>query len=160
MIDTGVHRLYGPIKAHKKTQEKILAISEKFWWHVENDKPPKPNTWQDITSLFPNLDKESKTVIAGEDEEKVKQMKEESKKINKKIKELEERKNDIKNAIGLLLGENAILESATGESLAKAFNVKREYVDLKEMKKSFPQRYKNLHKADLINESISRQLRY
>lgn len=160
MIDTGIHRLYGPIKAHKKTQEKILAIADKFWWYVENDKPPKPNTWNDIVILNPNLDRESKTVIAGVDEEKVKQMKQEKRDIAKKIKKLEAREEDIKNAIGLLIGENSYLETSSGESLAKAFEVTREYLNFKKIKKENPRKYKNLKKDGLIYDSTSRQLRY
>jgi len=160
MIDTGMHRLYGPIPAHKKTQEKILALCERFWWHVENNKPPKPETWSDIISRNPILDKESKIVIAGEDEEKVIEMKEQAAAIRKKQKKLNEEMDDIKNAIGLLIGENAYLESATGDSLAKAFEVARETVKLKDLKESHPRKYKTLKKDGFISESKSRQVRF
>jgi predicted phage-related endonuclease len=160
MIDTGMHRLYGPIKAHKKTQEKILAISEKFWWYIENDKPPKPETWSDVQTLFPNLDKESKTVISGKDEEKVIEMKDRAKRLRKRKKEIDAELDDMKNAIGLILGENAFLESASGDSLAKAFNVTKQNLKLSDFLDTFPTRYKNLVKEGLIKPNTYRQLSF
>lgn len=150
--------LYGSIKPHIKTQEKIMAIVEKFWWHVEKDTPPKPETWKDVVSLNPNLDKESKTVIAGDTLDEVLQMKASKKEIDKKIKKLEADKKDIKNAIGLLLGENAILESPEGEGLAKSFDVTR--YSLKNYKDMSKRRFNQLVKDGFISETKYRDMRY
>lgn len=160
MMDTGIHRLYGPIPAHKKTQEKILAIAQKFWEYVENDTPPKPETWSEVVHMFPNFDKESKTVIAGDKEEKIIEMKDRAKKLRKDKKEIKAELEDIKNAIGLMLGKNALLESVVGNSLAKAYDVTKKYVLIQKLKEEHPRKYKILLKDGFIYSSTSRQLRF
>jgi len=157
MIDTGIHRLYGPIKAHVPTQEKILAICEKFWWHVENDKPPKPETWKDVILLNPNLDKESKTVIAGSNYEKVIEMKERKKFLAKRMKKDDSEIKDIKNAVGLILGKNAILEDAEGNGLASQSEITKYFLkNHKEMSKG---RFDKMIKDGFISESTYRNIR-
>ena len=160
MIDTGLHKLYGPIKAHKKTQEKILAICERFWWHVEHDTAPKPETWKDIIALNPVLDVESKTVIAGTDLEKVNEMKERAVSLREHAKKIETELKDIKNAVGLLIGQNAFLESDQGDSLAKSFEVNRESVSIKDLREQAPRTLASLQKKGLVKKINYRDLRF
>jgi len=160
LADTSSHRLYGRINKNVKTQEHILAIAERFWQCVETDTPPKPETWEDVVALNPNLDKESKTVISGDSEQKVLIMKDQYKRISKAIKKLDARQDDIKNAIGLLIGENAYLQNAEGESLAKAFEVTRETISLSNIKKELPEVAQILIDKNMINKSTSRQIRF
>jgi predicted phage-related endonuclease len=158
MIDTGQHRLYGPIQAHKKTQEKILALAERFWWYVEKDTPPKPETWKDVIKLNPVLDKESKTVISGPELIKVEEMKERAKMLREKEKEIKKEMEDIKNAIGLVIGKNKYLESPTGDSLANASESTRYFLkDYKNMSKT---RLTRMIKDGFINKTDSRTLRF
>lgn len=157
LIDNIPH-LYGPIAPHVKTQEKILAICERFWWHVENDKPPKPETWADVIALNPDLDKENKTVISGEQEEKVREMKERAKIIRARQKKDKAELDDIKNAMGLLIGKNAIMENAEGQGLATAFEVTKYF--LKDYKKMSKQRFNRMIKDGFITESKYRDMRY
>jgi hypothetical protein len=158
MIDTGQHRLYGPIAAHKKTQEKILALCERFWYHVEKDEPPKPELWKDILKLNPILDKQNKTVISGPELIKVEDMKERAKILREKKKKIDEELKDLKNAVGLIINKNAYLESATGDSLAKAFDVTR-YM-LKDYKKMSKTRLTRMVNDGFINKIEYRDLRF
>jgi hypothetical protein len=160
MIDTGTHRLYGPITAHRQTQEKILALCERFWWHVEKDEPPKPELWADVVSLNPVMDPESKTVVGGEDEQKVKEMKARAAALRKKSKEIESELDDIKNGIGLILGGNKYLESSSGESLASAFDVARLTVNEKDLRNNYPLWHQELCNKGIIKESKFRNVRY
>lgn len=160
MIDTGIKKTYGPFKADRKKQEYILALAEKFYWHVENDTPPKPETWEDVQKLNPVLDKESKTVVIGETEQTVIEMKDRAKNLRKKQKEIDKELDDIKNAIGLIIGENAYLENSEGNSLASAYNVTRESIKLTELKKEKIRIYNTLKKNGFITENSYRQLRY
>lgn len=160
MIDTGIKKTYGPFKADRKKQEYILALAEKFYWHVKNDTPPKPETWEDVQKLNPTLDKESKTVVIGETEQTVIEMKDRAKNLKKRQKEIDKELDDIKNAIGLIIGENAYLENSEGNSLASAYNVTRESIKLSELKKEKIKTYNSLKKAGFITESSYRQLRY
>ena len=160
MIDTGTHRLYGPIKAHVRTQEKILAICERFWWHVEKDQPPKPEVWADVVAMNPMLDPHSKTVVGGEDERKVKEMIARADALRKREKEIEAELDDIKNGIGLVLGGNKHLESSSGESLANAFDVSRLNVKEKELRNRYPEWHQMLYQEGIITESKFRNVRY
>jgi hypothetical protein len=160
MSDTGLFYLYGSVKYHKKTIEKILSLVERFKWHLDNDQAPKPEIWKDIIALNPMLDKESKTVIAGSDLEKVIEMKQRAIKLKEAIKKMEAEKDDIKNAIGLLIGSNAYLESDEGESLAKAFEVNRESVSIKDLREQAPRTLANLQKKGLIKHIQYRDIRY
>lgn len=158
MIDTGTHRLYGPIPANKKTQEKIIALCQRFWWCVENDKPPKPETWKDIQYLNPDFDKHSKTVIGGEKEEEAFKMKARAETLREKQKKIKEELDDIKNAVGLLIGEQKYLESSSGEKLATAFNVEKYF--LKNYKKMSKRRFDGLVKDGFITKSEYRDIRF
>jgi hypothetical protein len=160
MIDTGIKKTYGPFTPDIKKQEHILALAEKFYWHVENDTPPKPETWEDVQKLNPELDKESKTVIIGETEFLVNIMKDKAKRMRKVIKDAEKELDDIKNSIGLIIGENAYLENSEGNSLASAYNVTRENIKLSELKKEKIRVYNKLKKEGFINSSTYRNLKF
>lgn len=129
LIDTAEYRLYGPVVADPRVQEKLLALAERFWWHVENDREPEPTTWDDVVSLSPELVNET-AVVTGEDELKVRTMIARSKDIKARIKSAEDELDDIKNAVGLLIGGNAVLASSDGETLAKAAERQRESLGL------------------------------
>ncbi len=160
MIDTGIKKTYGPFTPDIKKQQYILALAEKFWWHVVKDTPPKPETWEDVQKLNPELDKESKTVIIGETEQLIIEMKDKAKNLKKRQKEIDKELDDIKNSIGLIIGENAYLENSEGNSLASAYNVTRESIKLSELKKEKIKTYNSLKKAGFITESTYRNLRY
>ena len=159
LADTSSHKLYGEIKKDVKTQEYILALCEKFWQCVEKDIPPKPETWADILRLYPEIDEETKAVISGEEEQKVLIMKNQYKRYSKAISKLQGRQEDIKNAIGLLIGENKYLENAEGENLAKTFMTERETISLNDIKEKFPSDYKKYLKEELIKKSKTRSIR-
>lgn len=159
-IDTGVHRLYGPIHYHKKTQEKILALAERFWWHVENDQEPKPETWADVVSQNPILQEDSKTVVGGEAEQKVIEMKEQAKELRKNKKVIDEKLKDLKNAVGIIIGENKFLQSSEGHSLATQFEVNKFYAKLKDLEKDHPRKFKKLLKDGYIYKSSYRDMRF
>ena len=158
MIDTGIHKLYGPIPAHKKTQEKIIALCVNFWRHVTTDQPPTPMIWKDVLHLNPGFDKDSKIVIGGAEEEKAMYMKEVAKKLREEKKEIDEKLSDIKNAMGLLVGENKWLESSAGDKIATAFNATK--YTLKDRKKMSKRRFNRLKKDGFISESTYRDIRF
>jgi hypothetical protein len=110
---------FGPIHAEKKVQESCLALAERFWRLVEADTAPAPETWDDVVSMYP-LVEETSAMIAGDDEMRVREMISRDKQVAARIKELTDERDDIKNAIGVLIGGNAVLASASGDTLAKA----------------------------------------
>jgi len=137
LINTSMYREYGPIQINKKAVESLLALADKFWWHVKNEREPKPETWGDVQLIFPEVRKTS-TMISGESEEKVRAFKERKKEIEEKVKKLELEKDDMKKAVGLLLGENNLLTGADGEVLAKQSCYKSSTLSAKNLEKENP----------------------
>lgn len=68
MIDGWDWRLYGPIQYRKKDVEKLVVLADWMLWHVDKDKPPTPKSWPDVTDMFPDLEKNTKSTIDGQDE--------------------------------------------------------------------------------------------
>jgi predicted phage-related endonuclease len=159
LIDTADYREYGPIKADPRVQEKCLALAERFWRLVEADTEPAPETWDDVVALFPHQT-DTTAMIAGDDEQRVREMIQRDRQLAERIKGLEDERDDIKNAIGILIGENAVLSSGEGDVLAKTSEQSRESVSLANLKKKAPEIEAQLRAAGLVNVSTFRTVRY
>lgn len=155
LMNTSTYREYGPITYNKKIIEQLLARADRFWWHVANDREPTPETWGDVQLIFPEV-KPTSTMVAGEVEQKIRAIKEEKKKINKKIKELKKRKEDGQSAIGILIGENKILAASNGDELAKQTTYDKDSLSLATIKKEDPELYKQLGKYIKTTKNIRR----
>jgi hypothetical protein len=153
LIDGWDWQLYGPVQYNKKVVEQLLARSERMLWHIDHDEPPTPQTWPDVCKLFPNFEKNTKAVVSDDAELECRQMLEEYGKIEARLKDLESRKDDIKNALGLYIGGNNYLETPTGVRLASASEISgRKSVSVKELEK-YPELYGKVKQAGLISES-------
>lgn len=124
LVDGGEYREYGPIIADPRTQEKCLALAERFWQCVETKTEPKPETWGDVQLMWPET-KDFTARVGGEDEMKVRAMSSEYFAAKRRIKELEERTDEIIDAFGILMGENSVLTSAEGVKFASSWTVDR-----------------------------------
>lgn len=157
-IDQGDFRIYGPIIEDLKTQQNCLALAERFWRLVENNTPPSPETWNDVQILWPDQT-DTTAMIGGDDELRVKDMILRYGKISERIKELTDEKDDIKNAIGILLGENEVLRSASGDDLAKSYEKEKYTISYKNALKKVPELIKTLENEGLIKKSKWREIR-
>ena len=126
LVDGGEYREYGPIKADPRTQEKCLALAERFWRCVEEKTEPKPETWSDVCLMWPTV-QETTAMVGGEDEMKVRSMIGEYHDLKARLKKDGERVDEIKNALGILIGENSTLTTAEGVKLASSWSVSSEY---------------------------------
>jgi predicted phage-related endonuclease len=162
LIEGRQHILYGPIKANLKVQESILAVCEKFWNCVQEKKEPQPHTWDDIILLNPELQKDKKIMIMkdGDIYNSLMLLKDRKEKLSEKAKKIENELKDIKNAVGLIIAENALVEDSEGQKLVSAYEVTRETIKLKELKTEEIKIYAKLKDKGYINLSTSRQLRY
>lgn len=135
LVDSGDYREYGPIIADPRTQEKCLALAERFWQCVEARKEPKPETWDDVQLMWPDT-KDTTARVGGEDEIKVRAMSGEYFENARTLKALKERNDEIIDAFGILMGENSVLTSAEGVKFASSWTVGRpslpKFEDLKE----------------------------
>ena len=159
LIDTGDYREYGPIAPDKKIQEQCLAMAQRFMWHVENDRPPKPTTWEDICSLFPEP-RQTTAMIAGEEEEKVRVMIDKKKQLTKRRKRDKDEIEDMRDAIGILIGENAVLSSAEGDVFAKSRLGSRRNISVPGVEEKAPDLFAKLTEAGLVTKTEKREVRF
>lgn len=159
LINTNDYREYGPIYSDPRTQEKCLALAERFWWHVEHDEPPKPETWADVQDLFPQP-KETTAMISGEDELIARKMIAQWHKTGKAMKRLSAKRDDIKNALGLMIGDNKVLSTPEGEKLASSWTQKNPVsINIKRIESEFPKVYTAMWENGIISQSERRELR-
>lgn len=158
LIDTSDYREYGPIKADPRVQEKCLALADRFWWHVENDREPPPETWGDVCALFPEQTKTT-AVVSGTPESEIRAAVLKKKRYSALIEKYKAKIEDIKNAAGLLIGSNQILTAGNGEVLAQTYNKSKESIALSEVKKQAPELEAALRAKGLVNKSSWREIR-
>ncbi|HET6499091.1 MAG TPA: YqaJ viral recombinase family protein [Coriobacteriia bacterium] len=157
LINTNDYRVYGPVTPDRKVQESSLALAERFWWHVEHDKPPQPATWEDVCSLFP-IPRQTTAMVAGEQEQAAREMLERRRKLRAREAEIKAELDDLKNALGLMIGENAVLANAEGELLARSYGRSRETVDIAALRK-LPDLHEAVVGAGLVKRAEWRELR-
>lgn len=158
LIDTADYREYGPIYSDPRVQEKCLALVEKFWDCVQKSIPPAPETWDDVQILFPDR-KDETTMISGDEEQRVINMVERDKALATKIKDFEEERDEIKNALGILIGENSVLASGSGHVFATTSDQSRESLSLADLKKLAPEIDEKVRKMNIVKKSNFRILR-
>jgi len=158
LVDTSDYREYGVILPNKKVQEACLALAARFWECLLKDIPPSPQTFKDVSLVFPKSNKTTK-VVGEDDLLKVKVMKDQKKSLEYQKKKIDAKINDIKTAVSLLIGENEILSSPEGETLATLTSVESERVmGLKDIKSKNPKAFEYLKKHELTKISKSRRL--
>lgn len=157
LIDTGDYREYSG-RADPRTQEKLLALAERFWRCVETDTPPKPETWADVQLLWPDTE-DASSMVGGETEMKAREMVERYHRLSESAKSIEDERQEIKDALGILMGENKILTTAEGIRLASSWTVASEYASPAKIKEKLPDVYERLASEGLITKSERRDLR-
>jgi predicted phage-related endonuclease len=160
LIDDNKFHVY-QVPAYKKWFPLMLEKASDFYQHCISNTPPKPEKYDDIKKLFPEI-KDKVIYVTGERAIIAETMKEEKKKLQKKIKKYQNRVDDIKNAAGLLMGDNKFLYN--GETGLKVFQqviTKDQYnmIHPSTIKKFAPEAFKILEKAGLINKSDRRYVR-
>jgi len=164
LIDTSNYMEYGPWKQEPKLIGKLIELADKFMWHVRNDKPPMPTTWEDYQDLFPRVNKlacvyplEHKInddLTLGDMLEVYHRLNSESTKIENKLK-------DIKKAVGILMGENQVLQTPEGQVLVTMSAVKkRTPKGVKEISKVDFDLVKKLYRDGLISVSRYKQPKF
>lgn len=157
LIDTGDYREYEG-KADPRTQEKLLTLAERFWLCVESDTPPKPETWADVSLLWPGVE-ETTAMVGGDAEMQAREMVSRYARASSRIKEAEGEKDEIKDALGILMGGNKILTTAEGVKLASSWTVESEYAAPTKIREKLPEVYEKLVAEGLVTKSSRRELR-
>jgi hypothetical protein len=168
LANTSEYATYGPGTADPRTQEKILALAERFIWHVKNDTPPKPMTWDDVCKIWPVSEDTALTIPLEEILEArdggsvltLADMLSEREKIDKRSKEDKARLDEIKNAIGILMGENRVMQTPDGQTIATRADQSRESVSVSDLKKHDPELVERLSNEGVIKSSSFSVLRF
>ena len=163
LIDTSDYREYGPCEPDLKTQEKLLALADRFMWHVTNDRPPKPETFNDVEKMFPRV--EEKTIRFSPDYElkpgrTLMDMLRQRQALDEKSKEIEKQLKDIKTAVGLLMTDNKVLETTDGTILATVSQQTKESISLKDLEDQEPEIMKALEETELIKRTSFRKINF
>lgn len=151
LINTNDFRMYGPIMANPRVQEKCLALARRFWDCIEDNICPAPSTFKDIQIIFPKPEAKTK-VISGDALESVKMMQTQKEDIKKKIKALEDKEDDIKKAFGQLCEGNEVLTDPLGNVLATYKMSSTRSISVKEVEKN-KEIFDLLTENELINET-------
>ncbi len=160
LADTNNYAAYGPIVADPRTQEKCLALAERFIWHVRNDQEPKPETWADVQAMFPRP-QQTTAMVSGEAEIAARRMCERKERIDAAQGRLKKKLEDMKNAMGLLIGANAVLATAEGEVLAKSWEAGRWNLrEAKKLEQADPELFAALKEKGYVSRSEWRELRF
>jgi predicted phage-related endonuclease len=159
LIDTGDYREYGPIIADPRTQEKCLTLATRLWECVEANKPPKPETWSDVATMWP-LPDEKTAMVGGETEMQARQWCDEYHRLGETERRVKDRRTELKNALGILIGENSVLATAEGVKLASSWiQSNPRQVDLKKLETEMPDIFSRLVEAEIITQTQRRELR-
>jgi len=158
LIDTGEWREYGPIVADPRVQEKCLALGQRFQNLIDSNTPPKPEDWADVATMWP-VPVDKTAVIGGDEELRVREMITRYHAAGKREKDAKDEREDIKNAIGILMGENAYLRSPEGVQFASSWTVENEYVKASEIKKKYPTEWEKYKADGFVTESSRRDMR-
>lgn len=160
LINTNDYRCYGPIIADPRTQEKCLALAERFMWHVKKDKPPKPETWADVRAMFPEI-QPTTAMVSGDTELEVRRMIARKERLSRADRRIKAELADLKNAVGLLIGGNAVLASAEGDVLARASETGRWHLaQATKLEQTEPELFKRLCDQGYITRTNWRELRF
>jgi len=153
LIDDNKFHIY-QVPAYKKWFPLMFEKASEFIWYCKNDKPPKPEKYDDIKKLFPEIYDKS-IYITGEKSIIAETMKEEKKKLQQKIKKYQKRIDDINDAAGLLLGENKYLYNGeTGQKIFHQVMSENQYslIHPATIEKEAPEAFKILQKKGLIHK--------
>jgi predicted phage-related endonuclease len=160
LIDDNKFHIY-QVPAYKKWFPLMLEKASDFYQHCISDTPPKPEKYDDIKKLFPEI-KDKAVYVTGERAVIAETMKQEKKKLQKKIKKYQARINDINDASGLLMGENKFLYNGeTGKKIFQQVISKNQYnpVHPSTILKFAPEAFRILEEKGLINKSDRRYVK-
>lgn len=166
-IDGWDMRIYGPVEYRKKDVEKQIVLADRFLWHIDNDTPPTPQNWPDVTSMFPEFEPNTKSVVSDQDELDVRTMIAQLNKVTEKQRVLARRKLDLNIGIALHACEpktgsmRNYLAASDGTKLASfSERIGQRRISLSRMEKEFPDLARQCEEAGLISQDpTTRQMR-
>ena len=157
LIDTNKFSTY-QVDGNVKLQAKLIEIGSRFMYCLVNDIAPTPRTFGDIKKLFPEIN-DNRLTIMGEQAAIAWDIKERLKKAKAKMKAGKNEKEDLENALALLIGENVELADEMGNKICsqskwQQFNM----LSPKKVKESCPEAYDMLDEVGLITKGERRKL--
>jgi hypothetical protein len=160
LVDDNKFHVY-EVSAIKKWWPLMLEKASRFYNYCITDKPPQPEKYDDVKGLFPEV-KDKAVYMIGEQAIIANEMLEEKKRIQEKMKRMQNRLDDINDAAGLLIGESKYLYNGeTNEKLFQQVIMKDQYnmIHPSTIKKEAEEAFKILESKGLIKKSDRRFIR-
>lgn len=145
-------------KANFQIQEKLIKVSDRFLWHVKNDKPPAPVNSNDVLDIYADSTNEV-LVVGGEAETEPRGHRNELKRWQSVAKEAKKRIEEHKTALGICMKDKRVLQAVNGDILAKRIINKPAWstIGVQKIYDQTPEAFKLLDKAGLIPEKESKE---
>ena len=163
LANTSDYASYGPGTADPRTQEKILALAERFQWCLKNDKPPQPMTWDDVCKLWPVADDNAAMYPIDyplDDNHTLADMLAERETIDKRVKADAKRIDEIKTAVGILMGDNRVLQTPDGYTIATRSDQTRESISVSSLTDWDPDLVQRLREQEVIKQTSFSKLNF
>lgn len=138
------------IEANEELHETFKKLCFDFWQLVQKKEPPMPVSRQDVKKLFPN--KNFKSLLLPEEIEiDTIMMKDRYQLLKEKISRMKKEQESIKSSVMSLMTEYNILQTSSGEQIAKITESKSEKIKaLKKIKEENEGVYNYLKRKKVI----------
>ncbi len=157
LIDTNKFSVY-QVDASSKIQAKLIELGSRFMYCLTNDMAPTPRTFGDIKNLFPEIN-DRRLTIMGDKAAIAWDIKERRKKAATKEKNAKKEKEDLTNALALMIGENLELADEMGNKIcSQSMWQQTEMLSPKKIEASCPEAYELLNKAGMIVKGDRRRI--
>ncbi len=157
LIDTNKFSVY-QVDASSKIQAKLIELGSRFMYCLTNDVAPTPRTFGDIKKLFPEIN-DRRLTIMGDKAAIAWDIKERRKKAATKEKNAKKEKEDLTNALALMIGENLELADEMGNKIcSQSMWHPFDMLSPKKIKESCPEAYELLNKAGMIVKGDRRRI--
>lgn len=157
LINTNDFSTY-QVDANGKIQGRLMEAGSRMMYCLEKDVPPTPKTFGDIKNLFPELNGKRLTVM-GERAAIAWDLKARMKKARALESRGKKQKEDIKNALALLMGGNIEMADEMGTKIcSQSVFDKLNMLSPKKVKESCPDAYEILDAAGMIKSHEERRI--
>ncbi len=157
LINTNDFSTY-QVDANGKIQARLIEAGSRMMYCLQNDVAPTPKTFGDIKKLFPELNDQRLTVM-GERAAIAWDLKGRLKKARAIEKRGKAQKEDIMNALALLLGENSEMADEMGNKIcSQSMWEQLAMLSPKKVKESCPEVYALLDAAGMITAEPRRKI--
>ena len=154
LVDDNVYYEY-KVPAMRAWWPKLLEKADRFKWHVDNKRVPKPEKASDVFDIWGEVEDTIK-YVTGLEALMFTKMKDDIKNLGKMSKIIDSKVKDIKDAAAIMMKENKYMFNAeTGQKLFTqvSFEKAPANIGLKKVKEVFPDIYDKIIADEMVKSS-------